>query len=194
MNGFTYPIIMKRNVTAIVFDCSDTRCPRAFRQFLRKELGLEIGRDYQQTMVMGGAAALAHGPLSKAHQKESVTDFYFMVNQAKRLVKNNRGPDGKTTIKRFIFLGHQDCHYYLEVTEHPDPKEERVAADLRRAAEEISRILNMPEIRVEAYFGRFTDASMTKLTFDDLMTRSTPKSGLRHRLTIPLSRLRRMFP
>lgn len=133
----------RARIHAAAIYCSDGRMGEPFDDFL--QTGLKLPR-YDRVALPGGPACLAD------HQQAHV-QTQGVVDELKFLIEVHG-------LKRIVLLAHEGCAFYATRLELKDRRLELLQqADLIRAAAFVRRITGVD--RVEAYFARLSDNSVT---------------------------------
>ena len=143
-----YPVNMHSKPSTIVFCGSASRFNyekdglrrNVFIDFVVEDLGIHP-TDFVAIMVEGGPSAFAH-------QQQRPEDFGFLLSQLGRFVEKHYD-----SAKRIIFIGYQECSYYLTLKHHPDLKD-REKHDLPKGAKKVHNMTSGGEI--ECYYASFT--------------------------------------
>jgi len=133
----------------IDFYCSDPRLKDAFEEFLDDDLGLK-GKHIPMPKF-GGPAAFAN-------QSQLFADYSDLKTQI--AFAREHWPH---SIKRFVLVAHEQCGYYKEkLSQNGQVDLER--RDLFKAALYLQKAY--PGMEIELYYGRFTNAEKTRMSFE----------------------------
>ncbi len=149
-----YPAIKNPRPEALVICCGDPRLGTVLPDFIKRSLSLAQGK-FVLVIVAGGPASLAH-------RKTDADGYYYLTRQIAFYIQTFE------SIKRIIIIGNQDNGHYKNIINHPDTHE-REKRDLPRAVAEIRRILENPEIKIEAYYAKFTDLCFSMVSFEEII-------------------------
>ena len=146
---------------AIVVHCSDPRFQRAFAGFIKNELQLEEGQ-YIPLVVSGGVGSLSE-PFTLPKE------FRFMKERLRLFL------DRFDSIKLVVLINHEDCRHYDWLRnfigklflQRFHNMAERQQADLKKVAKTILD-LAARRIEIKLYYAKFTDASRSKVIFEEV--------------------------
>jgi len=148
---------------AIVVHCSDPRFQKAFREFIRSELGLEEGT-YIPLVVSGGVGSLSE-PLKLPKE------FKFMKERIQLFLNRFH------SINRIVLINHEDCRHYEALKEiigalflrHVPNMTERQKSDLTNVAKTLLN-LNRPNLEIDLYYARFEVGDRSRVVFERIAT------------------------
>jgi hypothetical protein len=148
---------------AAVVYCGDPRLQTAFIPFIENELGLHRGR-YIPVVVGGGAGVLAN-PERLPKEFKFMKDRFELIHRA------------FPSVKRAVLINHEDCIYYRMLAEKipgflrgdAAGLRNRPGEDMNLIAEVFNRLLSHLGMKAELYYGKFTDADHSKMTFDRVL-------------------------
>ena len=148
-----------REPVAIVVHCSDPRFQKAFREFIRNELGLNDG-EYIPFVISGGVASLSEPlklPKEFKFMKERIELFLGLFD----------------SIKRIVLINHEDCRHYDALKDllgglflrHAPTMAERQQRDLLGVARTLLGLFR-PNLALDLYYARFLDPDHKQIVFE----------------------------
>jgi hypothetical protein len=145
---------------ALVVYCGDPRLQTAFVPFIEKGLGLSKGQ-YVPVVVGGGAGVIAN-PQRLPKEFKFMKDRFELIHRA------------FPSVTRAVLINHEDCIYYRLLAEKipgfmMDPASklrDRPGEDMDLIAEVFQRSLSYLGLKAELYYGKFTAADYSQMTFN----------------------------
>jgi hypothetical protein len=154
-----YPVV-SGHPEAIVVHCADPRFQRAFREFIRTELGLQDGQ--YAPIVISGAVSSLSDPMAFPKHAKVVTDLLTLFFE-------------RYPIKLVVLINHEDCGQYKRLKEaigrtflsHVKDMVERQKLDLTKVARLLMGLSSF-QANVKLYYARFADAEHAGVVFEEI--------------------------